>query len=203
MGSYIGMGIIVKNKFSSKENSAMQKIIEYFISKNGKLIDFKFSEDKDGYDWKHIENPPIYTIDEFLNKYYLNINLICDILGKENVVINAYYENIDENEFGLSLDIEEKLFITDYPDEKIEEITNEFINLLVDLYTTVKYSYAFCDVEAMVKYATKDIEKAKKKYSLLIIPHFNKIEIVKNAWNIDGLTDRMNVGIEYIPILNK
>lgn len=203
MGSYIGMGIIVKNKFSSKENSAMQKIIEYFISKNGKLIDFKFSEDKDGYDWKHIENPPIYTIDEFLNKYYLNINLICDILGKENLVINAYYENIDENEFGLLLDIEEKLFITDYPDEKIEEITNEFINLLVDLYTMVKYSYAFCDVEAMVKYATKDIQKAKEKYSLLIIPHFNKIEIVKNAWNIDGLTDRINVGIEYIPILNK
>lgn len=200
MGSYIGIGLIVDNKSCIKEKSAIQRILEYFILRNGKLVNIKFSEDEDGNDWKNIENPNLDEIDSFLNKYYLNINLICDILDKGNIVINTYYKKLDENIFGLLIDFEEQVFINDYPDERIEEITNGFINLLVDLYMVVKYSYAFCDQEAMIKYTPENIEEAKSKYSILLIPHYNKMEIIENGWNIDGLTDRANCGTKYIPI---
>lgn len=50
MGSYIGVGLVFNNKFNSKEKSALQMILEYFTSKNGKLLNAKFSEDEDGND---------------------------------------------------------------------------------------------------------------------------------------------------------
>ena len=197
MGSYIGVGVVLNNKLNSKEKSALQMILEYFISKNGKLLNTKFSEDEDGDNWKNIENIKLYEVDNLLNKYYLNINFICDVLDKKDVMIRAYYENLDENVSGLLLDFEEELFIEDYPDERIEEKTNKFINLMAEIYNVVEYDYALCDQEAMVEYTLDNIEKAKKKYSVLLIPHNNKMEIIKNSWNIDGLTDRINCCTEY------
>lgn len=197
MGSYIGVGVVLNNKLNSKEKSALQMILEYFISKNGKLLNTKFSEDEDGDNWKNIENIKLYEVDNLLNKYYLNINFICDVLDKKDVMIRAYYENLDENVSGLLLDFEEELFIEDYPDERIEEKTNQFINLMAEIYNVVEYDYALCDQEAMVEYTLDNIEKAKKKYSVLLIPHNNKMEIIKNSWNIDGLTDRINCCTEY------
>ncbi len=203
MGSYIGIGLVFNNKFNSKEKSTLQMILEYFTSKNGKLLNAKFSEDEDGNDWKDIENLKLYEADNLLNKYYLNINFICDILGKTRVSVNAYYKNLNENVSGLLLDVKEELFLKGCPDEKIEEKTNQFIHLITDIYNVVEYDYALCDQEAMIKYTLDDIEKAKKEYSILLIPHFNKMEIVKNSWNIDGLTDRFNTGVEYIQIRYK
>lgn len=200
MGSYIGVGFVFNNKFNSNEKSALQMILEYFTSKNGKLLNAKFSEDEDGDDWKDIENLNLYEVDNLLNKYYLNINLICDILDKKNVMVRAYYENLNENVSGLLLDFEEQLFINDYPDEEIGEITNKFINLMADIYNVVEYDYALCDQEAIIEYTLDDIEKAKKKYSVLLIPRNNKMEIIKNSWNIDGLTDRFDTGVKYIQI---
>ncbi len=197
MGSYIGVGLVLNNKLNSKEKSALQMILEYFISKNGKLLNTKFSEDEDGDNWKNIENIKLYEVDNLLNKYYLNINFICDVLDKKDVMIRAYYENLDENVSGLLLDFEEELFIEDYPDERIEEKTNQFINLMAEIYNVVEYDYALCDQEAMIEYTLDNIEKAKKKYSVLLIPHNNKMEIIKNSWNIDGLTDRINCCTEY------
>lgn len=200
MGSYIGIGLVFNNKSNSKKKSALQMILKYFTSKNGKLLNAKFSEDEDGDDWKDIENIKLYEVDNLLNKYYLNINLICDILNKKNVMVRAYYENLNENVSGLLLDFEEQLFMNDYPDEEIGEITNKFINLMADIYNVVEYDYALCDQEAIIEYTLDDIEKAKKKYSVLLIPRNNKMEIIKNSWNIDGLTDRFDTGVKYIQI---
>ncbi len=200
MGSYIGMGFIINNELNSRRKSDIQMILEYFISKSGKLINVKFSEDEDGNSWKDIKEPNIESVDKFLSKYYLNFNLICNILDKKDVIINAYYTNLSKDFCGLLLDFDVEYFLKGCPDEKIEEKTNQFINLMIDIYNVVKYSYALCDQEAMIKYTPKDIEEAKKKYSLLLIPHYSKMEIIKNSWNIDGLTDRVNCGTEYIPI---
>lgn len=161
-----------------------------------------YCEDSEGNSWNYVRDTDIdiNDLNRYINKYYISFEVKTNILDKKNVKIKIYYERLNENYSSLLLDFEEQLFINDYPDKKIEEITDKFIKLIVDLYDIVKYDYALCDQEAVIKYTLDDIEKAKKEYSVLLIPKFNKMEIIKNSWNIDGLTDRLNSSVKYISI---
>lgn len=192
MGSKITIGYV----FGIENKKVMALYLEELVnilSEEGLIIDFKFSLDDEGNEWKECvvkKNKMESSAYELLTKYYYGtVKLISNIVNLRSKEIAVTVEQTSEY-FGFLIDLDEEDLNQDF---NLEEIESSIINFVAKSYGLLKFDYAFCDHEAEIEYSPKEITKVEEEiYSLLFIPSVMKdeVEVKRSSWYLDGLTRR-------------
>ncbi len=192
-GSYISIGLVFNGReFISKEKTIDTVLLT--LKKNGAQIkNCKYSKDPDGENWITIE------INEILNSNNLSQILVNNFNGNISILLPCNdcgltaifsFHNIDEDYFGILIEIPERQLLS-YNSDNVAEAEEWAINMISLLYNSAPFSYSFCDNEAEIEYSLEDLaDKIETAYSLTVIPEKEGLQLIKNAWFIDGLTKR-------------
>ncbi|MGG1312691.1 Imm64 family immunity protein [Cohnella laeviribosi] len=188
MSSTVNIGFIYDNKiefFSEK----LYKIINYFISDNGKIKSMKYATNEEGANWIEQING-VYELDSLvplITNYYGEVVIDSGSLFSN---VKKIYMNLEKNEdyLGVIISLQENEIIPDYSVEVLENASEFVISIVKEIYQITSFRYAFCDHEAEIIFPL-DMDK----YSLVFIPNSNDkdITVKKNKWYINGLTERI------------
>lgn len=198
MGSYISIGFVYNMQNVGQIKKELELLVTHLISKNGSMKNIKVSKDSNGEKWVEyntVNNLQMSQSYGLLAEYYYGqLDLICSILGKSNLEVVVRIEK-EEDYFGFLLDIKEDELIKANNLEAMNGATDEIISFITNWYNVSRFDYAFCDNEAEIQCSPKEVSTLKNAaYSIFVVPSSeiqNKaLNIIKNNWNIDGLTTR-------------
>lgn len=187
MPNLLSVGLVYDD--TKNITTELQKLIAYFSSLDSEVISFKVSEDSDGERWlENLEGN--LDFDLITNRYYGEI-----------VMRLKSFHNITNRSMTISIHKEEAFFgyllmfdLTQLENQcSLKTLNKLMTELAKGIYTKTKYNYAFCDHDAEIEYEPAAYKEWSSNYSLVIIPRDDEqFEIVKNAWNIDGITERID-----------
>ena len=196
MGSSTNIGFVYRKKHSTDAENELSMLLEFLISNNGKILTQKYCQDLDGDGWVESNEVAHLLVGDvsslLVNNYYGQLRMNCDILGKERLDIDLYFKMMEENHFGILLDVaDDQIF---EPDASLEGITNCIIEFMKKVYSISHFDYSFCDNEAQIEYSLQELMSAGRPvYSIVALPDpksSEELKVTKSDWNIDGLTSR-------------
>jgi hypothetical protein len=198
MGSSTTIGFVYGSNSRTYAETELNNVTQYLISNNGKVLSQKYCKDLNGNGWVE-SNEIAYlllsdTLNQLVNNYYGQLKIECDILGKKGLNLDILFKRIDQNNYGILLDIPDEQILSS--NLQLDSVTNGIIALIQTIYKVSHFDYAFCDNEAQIEYslpALRSIENCI--YSLVAMPdemNQSNLQIIKSSWHIDGLTPRKN-----------
>jgi len=198
MGSSTGIGFV----YGIGENAVFQfdKIMDLLLLNNGAIDYLKYCRDTNGDEWveKKVVTQVLSenTLHQLVNNYYGQIKIKCDILSKEDLIIDIYFKKLDSKNYGMLLCISDEQLFESNVNERVDLVTESIVNLIRQIYDVSIFDYAFCDNEVMIEYSLDELQSIRNPvYSILALPNEEdktKLQILKSDWNIDGLTPRTN-----------
>ncbi|MCK1985797.1 MULTISPECIES: Imm64 family immunity protein [Peribacillus] len=192
MTNILSLGIVYDNSFDKSEE--LQSIIQYFLNLKSDILGIKVSMDEDGENWLESErNEKNFILDYTLltEKYFGEIQMQLNDFWSLNG-LSLTLRIVKENEFfGYSLDFEMEQLLNRYSLDLINEL---IIDLVKDIYSVTKFIYAFCDHDSEIEYSPSQYKDLVEAYSILILPREkNGFDVIKNNWQIDGITSRNKI----------
>lgn len=156
----------------------MQELERWGASVEG----YVYALDADGEQWveKQQSDMDFYSL---MNYYYGNITgKLVDSKGTQNLCFElAIQKEVDFYGFVIRLNAQDT---EKYSVQELEEI---LINWTQQLMAVSNVNYAYCDFDAEVDFHPREIKKINKRYSIVFWP---EKQLIKNAWKIDGFSNR-------------
>ncbi|MFJ7755275.1 Imm64 family immunity protein [Peribacillus muralis] len=194
MTNILSLGIVYENSFDKSEE--LQSIIQYFLNLKSDIVGIKVSMDEDGENWLESErNGKNFILDYTLltEKYFGEILIqLNDFWSLNGLSLMLTLRIVKENDFfGYLLDFEMEQLLNRYSLDLINEL---IIDLVKDIYSVTKFNYAFCDHDSEIEYSPSQYKDLVEAYSILILPRAkNGFDVIKNNWQIDGITSRNKI----------
>ncbi|MFS0762360.1 Imm64 family immunity protein [Peribacillus phoenicis] len=189
MTNILSLGIVYDNSFDKSEE--LQSIIQYFLNLKSDIFGIKVSMDEDGENWLESErNEKKIILDYTLltEKYFGEIQIQLNDFWSLNG-LSLTLRIVKENDFfGYLLDFEMEQLLNQY---SLDLINDLIIDLVKDIYSVTKFKYAFCNHDSEIEYSPSQYKDLVEAYSILILPRVkNGFDVIKNNWQIDGITSR-------------
>jgi hypothetical protein len=185
-GGYINIGMV----FSNKQNivQAFECLTDYITQKGSSFTSVKYSKDADGDSW--VEQPIISNAIGVgcLSGYYTEFTLSGEFLDADFKKMSLAV-NKEDDYFGFLLRINWE----DISPDNLVPIQEHIISILIDLYKTASYEYAFVGHEIEIEIHPDEFEDAIKDneaYPVGIIGKNDKLVIYYGTIGVDGLSSQ-------------
>lgn len=212
-GQYIDIGFIYPCISKDSQKNEIDNLIRFLQKWDLSVTRLIASKDVDGEEY--IELSSISPVDEscisdMLTDMYngvLTIDISMDGKQIKSIIVVVYQgEGKIDGYYCISMSIPGDQIINgcdlmgperyDEPvNSFINSVTNRLILFMTEFYKYSKYSYSFCDSEAMMECTPEELMKQQREvYSVAVVPVVNgnetTLRIYKSAWNIDGFSLR-------------
>jgi Immunity protein 64 len=183
-GGYVNIGIVFSDKH--KLLQVFDSLKNYIVQKGSKFIAVKYSKDVEGNAWIESEIDNNLIESTWLKGYYTEFRVSGLFLHSNLKEIDLLV--IKENHFfGFLLGISwDEIHLN-----KQDDIQQHIIDVLVNLYKSTNYDYAFVGHELEIEIGPENFEKGLKQndyYPVGIVPKGTDVEIYYGVIGIDGLS---------------
>ncbi|NMF01550.1 Imm64 family immunity protein [Aneurinibacillus aneurinilyticus] len=186
MGGYISIALVYEDR--NKLSNELKKLTRYFIQKGAILLKVKYSEDKEGENWREeIVNNNEVDFTMLTEKYYGNIDIIADMFNEslKNLKLSIHKE---EGFYGFLIDIKWEELFEEHSKSSVEKITQNIINIILQLYKETQFSYAFCGHEVEIEFSPNDFNSIENGYPISVLPFNDRLEVFYGEFSIDGIS---------------
>lgn len=197
MGSYISVGIVYSDDNICKINNDLLPIVKNLLRFCDNIF-VNYPKDDCYENWEEKlfkgekELVEAFTI---LSKKTMSSGKICCKIHNNDYNIIVSLRGEKDLIKGVLFEIPEKeLLQDDFSSRNLNDITNNIVSELIELWENTEYSYAFCDSEVDIEYQLFEIKQSKEPiYSVLILKdNLNHPVIKLSPWCIDGITRRIS-----------
>ncbi|MCY9591358.1 Imm64 family immunity protein [Paenibacillus chitinolyticus] len=112
-----------------------------------------------------------------------------DLVPYKDLNVEIEIEKCEEYS-GFLVSFRESEVLPDYSEESLETATETIVKLVAEIYPTLQFDYAFCDLEAQIEFSPREFKP--ERYSLSFWPDLSngELKVTKSSWHINGLTER-------------
>ena len=195
MGSYINIGIVYSDKSVYKLNSDLHTITKALLPLCDKIV-INYPRDYSYKNWEEklfVGEKGLVKAFEILNTKQMSFGKICCKSHNSDIHILVSIRSNGDLYRGILFEVSEKeLLQENYSIENLNNVEDNIIKKLLELWSNTEFSYAFCDSDAEIKYQIIELEHSEEAiYSMLLLKNnFNQPIVKLSSWCIDGITPR-------------